>query len=92
MSLEEILDAGSDLKLGKEWVIAAVKLPVPQADDTFWSHKVGWATVSRLMIFSVSVSVALYESVLCLSLCLCMRVSVLCFLSKPVAGLRISNL
>ena len=63
MSLEEILDAGSDLKLGKEWVIAAVKLPVPQADDTFWSHKVGWATVFRLMIFSVSVSAALYESV-----------------------------
>ena len=61
MSLEEILDARSDLKLGKEWVIAAIKLPVPQADDTFWSHKVGWAIVSRLRIFSVSV--ALYESV-----------------------------
>ena len=91
MSLEEILDAGSDLKLGKEWVIAAIKLPVPQAGDTFWSHKVGWATVSRLRIFSVSVCLWLCMS-LCLCLCMCMCVSVLCFLSQPVAGLRISNL
>ena len=46
MSLEEILDAKSDLKLGKEWVITAIKLPLPQADETFWSHKVGCAYVS----------------------------------------------
>ncbi len=47
MSLEEILDPESDLKLGKEWVIAAIKLPIPQANETFWSHKVGCAIVSR---------------------------------------------
>ncbi len=41
MLLEEILDPGSDLKLGKEWVITAIKLPVPQVNETFWSHKVG---------------------------------------------------
>ncbi|DBA80138.1 TPA: hypothetical protein ACH3X2_007614 [Trebouxia sp. C0005] len=39
MPLEEVLDPGSDLKLGKEWVIAAIKLLVPQANETFWSHK-----------------------------------------------------
>jgi hypothetical protein len=46
MSIEEILDGQSDLKLGKEWVIAAIKLPVPQANETFWSHKVECAIVS----------------------------------------------
>ncbi len=46
MALEEILDGKSDLKLGKERVIAAIKLPVPQANETFWSHKVRCATVS----------------------------------------------
>ena len=40
MSLENILDAKTDLKLGKGDIIAAIKLPVPQSADTFWSHKV----------------------------------------------------
>ena len=46
MSLEEILEGKSDWKLGKECVIAAIKLPVPQVNETFWSHKVGCAFVA----------------------------------------------
>jgi len=38
--LEEILDAKTELKLGKDDIVAAIKLPVPQPTDTFWSHKV----------------------------------------------------
>ena len=40
MFLEDILDDKIDLKLGKGDVIVAIKLPIPQATDTFWSHKV----------------------------------------------------
>lgn len=40
MSLEDILDTNTDLKLGKSDIIAAIKLPVPQPTDSFWSHKV----------------------------------------------------
>ncbi|KAL3141630.1 hypothetical protein ABBQ32_004865 [Trebouxia sp. C0010 RCD-2024] len=39
MSLEDILGTSTDLKLGKGDIIAAIKLPVPQATDSFWSHK-----------------------------------------------------
>ena len=39
LSLEEILDAETDMQLGTRDIITAVKLPVPQANDTFWSHK-----------------------------------------------------
>lgn len=40
MSLEDILDDKTDLKLGKGYIIAAIKLPIPQPTDSFWSHKV----------------------------------------------------
>ena len=40
MALEELLAARGQLQLGKCDIIAAVKLPVPQSTDTFWSHKV----------------------------------------------------
>ena len=45
MSLEEILDAKTDLKLGKGDIITAIKLPVPQPTDSFWSHKVCLCTI-----------------------------------------------
>lgn len=40
ISLEEILDAKTELQLGKSDIIAAIQLPVPQPADSFWSHKV----------------------------------------------------
>ena len=38
--MEQILDADTELQLGTRDIITAIKLPVPQANDTFWSHKV----------------------------------------------------
>lgn len=45
MSLEDVLDNKIDLKLGKDDIIAAIKLPIPQPTDTFWSHKVRVFTI-----------------------------------------------
>ncbi len=49
VSMEELLDQGSDLELGTPEIVESVTLPAGRAGDVFWSHRVRCARTESFL-------------------------------------------
>ena len=48
--MEELLDAQTALELGINDIVVSVTLPAARSGDVFWSHRVSYKALMRLLL------------------------------------------